>query len=194
MMRLAAEGWLSIGASWRMLTFRSGWHTGYDVSIQGFWRSFLAIPAAVPMILMIHASMVHAGSTLTLGDQIVVQGLSWLLFPFAGALACTVTASGSGFVRWVVVHNWAVLWLYFYLFVLWTFYTAGLLPAELVGLGLFLYPYLRLLAHWRIAYVTLGLPTVTAALAAAVPILVIELAIALYLANRLAPQAVETGG
>lgn len=194
MIRLAAESWVAARAAWRMLTFRQGWHADFDVSVRGFWRSFLAIVPAIPMIAMIHAGMVHAGSRLTLGDQIAAQTLSWLVFPAAAALACLVTGSRRGFVRWVVVHNWAVLWLYFYLFVLWTVFTAGLLPAELMGLGLFVYPYLRVLAHWRIAYVTLGLPTVTAALAAAVPVLAAELAIGLYLVSGSEPAAQASGG
>ena len=41
--------------------------------------------------------------------------------------------------------------------------------------------YLRILVHWRIAYATLGLPTITSALAAAVPIIAGEiLVVALY--------------
>jgi hypothetical protein len=187
MMRLAAETWMASRAAWRMFTFRKDWQAGFDVSVGGFWRSFLAIVPAIPMIAMIHAGMVHAGSSLTVADQIVAQTLSWLIFPLAGAIACVVTGSRAGFVRWIVVHNWAVLWLYFYLFLLWTVYTAGLLPRELMALGLFLYPYLRVLAHWRIAYAALGLPTITAALAAAVPVLAIELAIGLYLAAAAEP-------
>lgn len=84
-----------------------------------------------------------------------------------------------------------MLWLYGYLFVLWTLYTAGLLPAELMGLALFIYPYMRVLVHWRIAYVSLGLPTIASALTAAVPILATEIAVAAYFSARLAAQPVS---
>jgi hypothetical protein len=73
--------------------------------------------------------------------------------------------------------------------VFWTVFTAGLLPVELMRVALFVYPYLRVLAHWRIAYVSLGLPTITSALAAAVPVLAIEIAVAVYFATLIAPQA-----
>ena len=192
MFRLIAEAWVAIGASWRMLTFQNGWEKGYDVSIGGFWRSFLGILAAAPLIGLTHVFRAAEGSSIGWFDEYFLQGLAWIAFPFAASLACLVTGARRSFVRWVVVHNWAVFWLYFYIFLVWMLYTSGLLPAAGAGIALFVYTYVRVLAHWRIAYVSLGLPTITAALAAAVPILAIDVVIAVYLASGAVPEA--TGG
>ena len=187
MIRLIAEGWVGTRASLRLLAFRPGWQDGFNTSISGFWRSFAAILAAIPMILLIQAATARAGGTMSYADQFVVQALSWFIFPVAAAAACFVTGARQAFVRWTVVHNWAVLWLYFYLFVVWMAYTAQILPTFLTALALNIYPYIRVLAHWRVAYVSLGLPTITSALAAAAPILAIELAVMAYLGTLQVP-------
>lgn len=189
MMRFVAEAWVAVRASWRIFTFRPDWKSGFDISMAGFWRSFGAILFAVPMIAMIHVSGEAIGRDLSWRDEFLIQGVSWVLFPVAAALAAQVTGARAGFVRWIIVHNWAVLWLYAYLFVLWTLFTVGILPVELMSIGIFVYPYLRVLAHWRIAYVSLGLPTITSALAAAVPILATEIAVRIYFTSVVAPQA-----
>ncbi len=189
MIRLIAEGWVGVQASLRLLTFRPGWEGQFNTSISGLWRSFAAILPAIPMVLLIQAATVRAGGTMSLGDQFVVQSLSWIIFPLAAAAACYVTGARSAFVRWVVVHNWAVLWLYFYLFLVWMTYTAGLLPSVMAAIALNIYPYIRVLVHWRVAYVSLGLPTITAALSAAAPILAIELAVMAYLGSQASPPA-----
>jgi hypothetical protein len=186
---LIGEARRAVVASWKVFTFGKGWESGFDTSLNGFWRSFLAILLAVPMIVMIHVSGQAIGREISWADEFLIQGLSWVLFPVSAAIASYITGARAGFARWVVVHNWAVLWLYFYLFVLWTVFTAGLLPIELMRLGLFAYPYMRVLAHWRIAYVSLGLPTIASALAAAVPILAIEIAVAVYFATIITPQS-----
>ena len=187
MIRLIAEGWVGVQASIRLLTFRPGWEDGYNTSLDGLWRSFAAILPAIPMVLLIQAATVRAGGTMSYFDQFVVQSLSWFIFPVAAAAACFATGARKAFVRWVVVHNWAVLWLYFYLFVVWMAYTAGILPSVMAAIALNIYPYIRVLVHWRVAYVSLGLPTITSALAAAAPILAIELAVMAYLGNLQVP-------
>ncbi|WP_203291698.1 hypothetical protein [Maricaulis parjimensis] len=187
MIRLVAEGFVAVRASFRLLAFRPGWEDGFNTSLSGFWRSFAAILPAIPMILLIQAATTRAGGTMSYLDQFVVQALSWFVFPVAAAAACFVTGARTAFVRWIVVHNWAVLWLYFYLFAVWMAYTAQILPTFITALALNIYPYIRVLVHWRVAYVSLGLPTITAALSAAAPILAIELAVMAYLGSLQAP-------
>ena len=81
----------------------------------------------------------------------------------------------------MIVHNWAVVWLYGLQALLWMLFTAQLINRDILALAFQLYMYLRILVHWRIAYATLGLPTITSALAAAVPIIAGEiLVVALY--------------
>ncbi|WP_300544787.1 hypothetical protein [Maricaulis sp.] len=189
MIALASEARRSIGASWRMLTFKEGWREGFDVSLGGFWRSFAAAVLALPLVALILAGGWHAGGTIELGRFAFGYALSWAIFPLAAAAACAVTGARTGFVPWVVVHNWAVLWLYAFQALFWTLHTAGLFTRDLLELSFFFYTYLRILVHWRIAYASLGLPTITSALAAAVPILAGEITVTLLYASARAAQA-----
>ena len=183
MIRLIAEGWVAVQACWRVLTFQTDWEGQFNTTLAGFWRSFAALLPAIPMVLLIHAAMLKFGAPVSLTDHLVLQILSWTVFPIAAAAACFAAGARQAFVRWVVVHNWGVLWLYFYLFVVWMAYTAGILPRIMLGMALTLYPYIRVLVHWRLAYVSLGLPTITSALTASAPLLAIHLVTLLYRAS-----------
>lgn len=189
MMRLIAEARLALVASWRALTFQQGWKAGFDISLDGLWRSFFAAVLALPLVALILAGAWDAGGTIELGTFAFGYAVSWALFPVAAAAACLITGARSGFVPWVIVHNWAVLWLYALQALFWTLHTAGIFNRELLELAFFLYTYLRILVHWRIAYVSLGLPTITSALAAAVPILAAEIAVTLLYTSTQASQA-----
>jgi hypothetical protein len=189
MMRLIAEARLALVASWRALTFQQGWKAGFDISLDGLWRSFFAAVLALPLVALILAGAWDAGGTIELGTFAFGYAVSWALFPVAAAAACLITGARSGFVPWVIVHNWAVLWLYALQALFWVLHTAGIFNRELLELAFFLYTYLRILVHWRIAYVSLGLPTITSALAAAVPILAAEIAVTLLYTSTQASQA-----
>lgn len=189
MMRLIAEARLALVASWRALTFKQGWKAGFDISLDGLWRSFFAAVLALPLVALILAGAWHAGGTIELGTFAFGYAVSWALFPVAAAAACLITGARTGFVPWVIVHNWAVIWLYALQALFWTLHTAGIFNRELLELAFFLYTYLRILVHWRIAYVSLGLPTITSALAAAVPVLAAEIAVTLLYTSTQASQA-----
>ena len=65
-----------------------------------------------------------------------------------------------------------MVWLYAIITAIWSLQVAGIINAEFRDFLFFIYGYLRILVHWRIAYVTLGVPTITSAFTAAVPALV----------------------
>lgn len=190
MIRLIAEGLVAINASRRMLSFRPDWRQGFNMTLPGLWRSFFAAVMVLPLIALIILGRSHAGFETDFGRFIPGYVLSWLIFPLAAALACRVTGARSGFVPWVIVHNWAVVWLYGLQALLWMLFTAQLINREILSLAFQLYMYLRILVHWRIAYATLGLPTITSALAAAVPVLAGEiLVLALYMLGTADPAS-----
>lgn len=189
MMRLIAEARLALVASWRVLIFRPGWQTGFNVSLPGLWRSFFAAALALPLVALILAGAWNAGGTIQPATFAFGYVLSWAIFPVAAAAACLITGARPGFVPWVIVHNWGVLWLYALQALFWTLHTAGLFTRDMLELAFFIYTYLRILVHWRFAYVALGLPTITSALAAAVPILAAEIAVTLLYTSSQTAQA-----
>lgn len=175
MIRLIAEAYLGLTATLQALTYRKGWQERLDVSLTGFWHSFLAIIPSTALVALIFIAIGHAGYQPPSLGTWISYGLSWLIFPGAAAVATIVLGVRQSFVPWVILHNWGVVWLYAFLALMWMLLTAGLINREFLEFVLFLYLYFRVLVHWRIAYVTLGLPTITSALAAAVPIVTAEI-------------------
>jgi hypothetical protein len=87
-------------------------------------------------------------------------------------LAVAVIGAKPRYMAWVILHNWGVVWLYLVITAIWSLQVAGIINAEFRDFLFFLYGYLRILVHWRLAYVALGVPTITSAFTAAVPALV----------------------
>lgn len=195
MMRLAAEAWVAVRGSWRLLTFKPDWQDAFDVSLAGFWRSFSAAIFALPLIALILAGAWHANGTISLPEYAVSYLLSWIVFPLAAIPAVMIAGARDALGRWIVVHNWAVLWLYALQAGIFTLHTAGLIDGAIMQLLFTLYIYVRILVHWRIAYAALGLPTITSALVAAVPILAGHIvSLVIFLLFYSAPEAAPAVG
>jgi hypothetical protein len=172
MIRLIAEGWLGMQGALRLLTFRPGGEACFDVSLTGFWRSFGGLLLALPLVILIYFEREFLGVRVDAFIQFSVVLATWVSFPIAAALAVMIVGAQHRFLPWVVVHNWGVVWLYGVIAAILSLQVIGVINAELRDFLFYLYGYLRILVHWRIAYVTLGLPTITAAFTAAVPLLV----------------------
>ena len=181
MIRLIAEAWLAIQSSWKLLTFKPGWESGFDISVGGFWRSFTASLFALPMVAFMLVSSNQLGNPMPDGYRYLAYFATWMAFPLAAFAAARVVGAPRRFVHWVVVHNWAILLLYAIQAFAWALRTAGLIDTAMLGMFFIFYEYFRVLVHWRIAYCVLGVPTITSALAAAVPILLSEITVQLVL-------------
>lgn len=172
MIRLMAEGWLGMQGALRLLTFRPGGEACFDVSLNGFWRSFGGMLFALPLVVLIYFEREHLGVAINGTTYFSIYFATWISFPIAAAVAVSVVGARHRYIAWVILHNWGVVWLYCIIAAIWSLQVIGVINAELRDFLFFLYGYLRILVHWRIAYVTLGLPTITAAFTAAVPALV----------------------
>jgi len=187
MIRLAASIYLGLNATYKALTFKPGWHGELDVSMAGFWRSFAAIIPSVVMLWLILLGQSSAGYTIPLASVMLSFAVSWLVYPGVAAVVCTALGVRDKFVPWVVMMNWGRAWLYIVLGFLWMLRTSGLVGTALPELFLILFQYIRFLVYWRLAYVSLGLPTITAAFAGAVPLIVSWIATALVYQAFLPP-------
>ncbi len=172
MIRLIAEGWLGMQGALRLLTFRSGGEACFNVTMDGFWRSFGGMLFALPLIALIQLERAYLGVSVDAVTYFAIFVATWISFPIAAGVAVTIVGAQRRFIPWVILHNWGVVWLYCVIAAIWSLQVIGVINAELRDFLFFLYGYLRILVHWRIAYVTLGLPTITAAFTAAVPALV----------------------
>lgn len=191
MMRLIAEAWLALQGVWRILTFKPGWQDYFDPSLGGLQRSFAAAGLALPSVAIILAGVWYGSGQLNLFQNLLVYGLSWVVFPLAAALATAISGARGQWAGWVILHNWTTLFTFAIQAGCWMLYIAGLIDLPILGILLGLYNYLRILIHWRLAYVALGLPTITSALLAAIPYLAAQVLVVI-ISLTLSPPAVPT--
>lgn len=165
---------------WEMLAFREGWRQHFDVSADGFLRSFLAVLYALPAFILLMISANHvlaelpggAQAQISLADAMGQYARIWLLFPVIAFVVVKVLGLRTGFSAWVMVHNWAVFVLLHVQALFWLLAAAGIANAEALGLLLALYQVIRLGVHWRVAAGTLGLHWGLAAGAACIPLVI----------------------
>lgn len=175
MIRQIAAAYLALDGVLKALFFRPGWQAEIDVSLTGLRHSFLAIIPATLLVILILLGVGHSGYTFNTTALWVNFALSWLVFPGAAAMTTVILGVRQNFIPWVVIHNWTTVWLYGFITLLWMLLTAGLIGQQLFEILNFIYFYLRVLVHWRVAYVSLGLPTITSAFAAAVPLVILAI-------------------
>ena len=161
MMRLVAEAWLALQGCWRILTFKEGWESNFDTSMGGLWRSFSAAIFALPLVALILLGAWHgANGERSYGfDDLLVYTLSWVVFPVAASLAASIVGARGRWAAWVVLHNWSSILLFAVQASYWMLFTAGLINMAVVSFLSLIYGYLRILVHWRIAYIALGTQT-----------------------------------
>jgi len=145
----------------RLMRFDPNWANGFDASFAGFVRSFAGQALALPPYLMVVAILAHvdppgaARPANYLWAATAAQVLNALAYPIVIALAARVFRFGQGFGAFIVVTNWAQLYMNLLL--------AGAALFALfgdVGAGVFRFAWLVLLLGsifitWRAARETL---------------------------------------
>ncbi|MDJ0930966.1 hypothetical protein [Breoghania sp.] len=93
---------------------------GFDLSVSGFWRSFLIVVPLLIAYLIVSGIQLqiaidqipgaeHLASQTFYGIQIVRLLLDWFLFPLLLALLARPLGISAHYVGFVVVHNWCEL-------------------------------------------------------------------------------------
>lgn len=119
-MTLVDEGAAALRGCLRLLRGDPHAFADFNVTIEGFWRSFAVIvPQAVlayPLFLSQHRLAVEAaaldGSTvsdLNLAKEYTFLVAVLVLWPIAAALLARVLGVSANFVRYVIVYNWMSL-------------------------------------------------------------------------------------
>lgn len=118
---LAAEIQAALAAAFRLARFEPQGLAGFNLSVTGFWRSFLAVPLALPLVLLIEhlASLAPlgrgpvvaeiAGDGPALLPWLLAYGLKWLVFPLAALPLAYWLKFGERYVALIVAYNWAQL-------------------------------------------------------------------------------------
>lgn len=100
----------SLTGAWRLARLKPDGFDWFDLSADGFWRSFLAMPVVLPLFLGFVAVQAAPATTNWVGYflvEVVGYLLAWCVFlglmvPFARFFGL-----GSGYVPFVVAYNWA---------------------------------------------------------------------------------------
>jgi hypothetical protein len=167
MIRLLAEAWMGLKAVTRVAGFREDWDQALNLTASGFVRSFFAAAIGIPVFwYTMQAALRLAGdldvgdlAPITWGEFLVGQLRIWLLFPILAAMLTRLANVKHRFVPWVVLHNWATLFLILFQGLIFTLYLAGIANASVAATfyasG---YLFFRLYLHARVAIAALGLP------------------------------------
>jgi hypothetical protein len=167
MIRLIAEAWGGLIAITRAIAFREDWHEPLNLSAAGLVRSFSAVLFTLPVFwftlqgaMRLSAELApDADITYAFSDFAADMVRIWLVFPILAALLVRLAGVKQRYVHWLVLHNWAVLFLFLSQGLVFVFYLSGLANAETTAfIYTFAYLFFRFFLHARVAVVALGLP------------------------------------
>lgn len=111
----------SLSASWGLFLGRAESMQGFDLSLSGFWRSFLVIVLLVPpfliailaerKLILANPEFPHAefNDAIYLVSQSIGFGLDWVILPVLLAFLARPLNLGQAYVPFIVARNWTTL-------------------------------------------------------------------------------------
>jgi len=182
MIRLLVEAGLGLRSVTRAMMFREDWSDGLNLTTGGLVRSFVAVLLSLPVFWLVLTGSYRLVSELsdlpvppyTSADFIIDQLRIWLVFPILAVLLTRLAGIPQRFVHWVILHNWAVLFLFLVQAGIIVFYLAGLLSASMAldAIRLFYLIIVRAIVHISVAFVALQQRNVRGVTLAFIPVMV----------------------
>lgn len=107
------EIWSSIYGAFRLAFFDEAGLQHFNISVEGFWRSFFAAVLVAPgYILLASQGLIIDGHGLSVWT-VVIHGLiyivSWIIFPLTAFFVIDLLKLGHRFTALIVVVNWAAV-------------------------------------------------------------------------------------
>lgn len=157
-----AEAQRSIVAAARMARFDAGGIAGFNLTLDGFWRSFGAALLVLPFAMMLARDSDPDMLAMSWTGWGVDYVVSWIAFPLAMVWVSRLLGITGRYVTFIIAYNWSSVVQVGVLFLLWLLNFVGLLTGELQALVLLL-AYLYLLGYSVfVARVAAGVPWLTA--------------------------------
>ena len=106
--------WNSLRGSWRLFLRDTGGFDDFDLSVNGFWRSFAVIIPIAPVYL--YAIAVQTGLEVPgqpapepAAMDLTAMGLvaQWFAWPIVMAVVAHFAGLTTNYVRYIVVYNWS---------------------------------------------------------------------------------------
>jgi len=180
MIRLLNDAWQGIRAIGRVLSFREDWAEPLDLSASGLVRSFSAAIISLPILIFILLGFERLNidnienyePSLTAMDVLGIFARVWFVFPFLAMILTRLSGTGHRIVHWIVLHNWAVVFLLIMQAVPIALYLIGLSSAASVAFSIgVMYEIFRYFMHFRVAQLALGLPLLWTIPIAMIPVM-----------------------
>lgn len=101
----------SLQGAWRLMRFDAGGMGGFDLSADGFWRSFLAaIPVAPTYAIVVWLELATREEPFNAAWAVMVcsiaYGLGWVAFPVAAIGVTRLLGLTDRYVALIVSFNW----------------------------------------------------------------------------------------
>ena len=180
MIRFISDTWGGLKGVARALSFREDWTETLDLSASGLVRSFAAAVISLPVLIFILMGYERLNidnvedyeGGLSALDILWAFAKVWFVFPILAFVLTRISGSGNRIVHWIVLHNWAVVFLLLIQAFPLTLYLAGLSSAAGVAFSIgVLYEGFRYFVHFRVANVALGLPLLWTIPIAMIPVI-----------------------
>ena len=109
----------SIHGAWRIARFDPDALAYFNVTLDGFWRSFMALAVVAPfyIVFLILSHGHHPGLELPTGPVVSMQwyvavklvafAASWLIFPVVMVQICRLLDLTPTYVQYIIVWNWS---------------------------------------------------------------------------------------
>jgi hypothetical protein len=102
----------SFVGAWRLFRMDPDAMRWFNISMDGFWRSFFAAVLALPSFAFAYAfqvgDIVDAPEPAVAGlIGAIAYGASWIVFPLVAAFVVRPMGYGHRYVPYIIAHNWA---------------------------------------------------------------------------------------
>ena len=159
----------SLRSAWRLLFLDAAAMRGFNLTIEGFWRSFFAVVFGIPyyFVLATWSGTGPEGESLSSGPDpwslALAVVLSWTIFPLVAAVLARVMDLGRNYVAYIVANNWAAALTPQVYLVLALLQRSGVIGDELHGMLQFVAAIGMLWYAWAVCRIALGAGAVAAA-------------------------------
>jgi hypothetical protein len=164
----------SLHAAFRTATFDMSAITAFDRSVEGFFRSFLALPLCVPIyaIVMLAEYRIGLASGGNADAEPVAQAyyiaeaiayfVNWFAFPLAMIPLSRLIGAGARYVPYVIAYNWGSCIVLAATAIPYLLMLLGVLTAEIAILLGYSVAIFVLVFRWMLARDALGVSGMTA--------------------------------
>ena len=101
----------SIYGAWRLARRDPDGMNYMNLSVDGFWRSFIAIGLSAPAYILILLVQRAATGDETVsgpwGPEVLGYILGWVLWPLAALVLCRFLGLAQNFIPYIIAYNWA---------------------------------------------------------------------------------------